>query len=572
MALTQISTAGVKDDAVTSGKIPTNAVGASEIADDAVTQAHIATDAVVTANIVDQAVTLAKLPHGTGSNDGKFLRANNGADPTFETVDTTPSFGSQNISTTGTLTSGDITISDNNPTLTFTEGDADPDYRIIANAGKLTFQDVTNSFASRLVINTDGHIDIDGNLDVGAGIDVTGNITGTGGMTIDTNTLHVDSSNNRVGIGTTSPSQLMEIASTAPNIRLTDTIDGHSELDGNAASLRFIADKGNAKANTTISFLVDNSEKVRIDDQGRMGIGTTSPSSLLHLSATTPVFQLTGTSAGNCILQTDGADLTLNVDSGNSNSSSALAFRVDNSEKMRIDSSGVVGIGVTPKTGQYSGYNHLQVGESATLSSNDTQGDTNVTNLTNNVYLNSNASAWKYLHTDEASRYQQYNGGHYFAVAASGSADATASFSNKVRIDTDGLKFNSDTAADNALNDYEEGTFTPTSNNGLGAAEGSYTKIGRQVTLHIRVTVDANTNSNAMVIGGFPFTPSMPSGLSNGSTPSGFGYISGSVINGGVQIHTRYNTAETNFYAYGTNLQRSHFSGRELRFGLVYHT
>ena len=34
----------------------------------------------------DQVVTLAKLPHGTSSNDGKFLRANNGADPTFETV------------------------------------------------------------------------------------------------------------------------------------------------------------------------------------------------------------------------------------------------------------------------------------------------------------------------------------------------------------------------------------------------------------------------------------------------------------------------------------------------------
>ena len=31
-------------------------------------------------------MTLAKLPHGTSSNDGKFLRANNGADPTFETV------------------------------------------------------------------------------------------------------------------------------------------------------------------------------------------------------------------------------------------------------------------------------------------------------------------------------------------------------------------------------------------------------------------------------------------------------------------------------------------------------
>ena len=44
--------------------------------------------AVVTGDIADQAVTLDKLPHGTSSNDGKFLRANNGADPTFETVNT----------------------------------------------------------------------------------------------------------------------------------------------------------------------------------------------------------------------------------------------------------------------------------------------------------------------------------------------------------------------------------------------------------------------------------------------------------------------------------------------------
>ena len=116
MALTQISTAGVKDDAVTSGKIPANAVGTSEIAanaitaneladssvdtnaiqDSAITEGKLATSSVSinkmannsvgTAEIVDEAVTLAKLPHGTSSNDGKFLRANNGADPSFETV------------------------------------------------------------------------------------------------------------------------------------------------------------------------------------------------------------------------------------------------------------------------------------------------------------------------------------------------------------------------------------------------------------------------------------------------------------------------------------------------------
>ena len=126
MALTKIGTDGVKDDAITSGKIPANAVGSSELADNAVDTAAIQDDAVTgdkiaagtitnsniqngtigtskigignittdkiaagnvtTAKIADQAVTLAKLEHGTSSNDGKFLRANNGADPSFETV------------------------------------------------------------------------------------------------------------------------------------------------------------------------------------------------------------------------------------------------------------------------------------------------------------------------------------------------------------------------------------------------------------------------------------------------------------------------------------------------------
>jgi len=76
MALTKISTDGVKDDAITKAKIPADQIEASELAD----------NAVDTNAIADTAVTLAKLEHGTGSNDGKFLRANNGADPSFETV------------------------------------------------------------------------------------------------------------------------------------------------------------------------------------------------------------------------------------------------------------------------------------------------------------------------------------------------------------------------------------------------------------------------------------------------------------------------------------------------------
>jgi len=89
MAITKISTASIEDDAITSAKIPANAVGTSEIAADAVTSTQIDDNTIVAGDIADATITLAKLEHGTSSNDGKFLRANNGADPSFETIDLT---------------------------------------------------------------------------------------------------------------------------------------------------------------------------------------------------------------------------------------------------------------------------------------------------------------------------------------------------------------------------------------------------------------------------------------------------------------------------------------------------
>ena len=165
MALTQISTAGVKDDAVTSGKIPANAVGSSELADNAVDTAAIAnsavtsakianasidafklaanavdadglqSNAVTTAKIADQAVDLTKLPHGTSSNDGKFLRANNGADPTFETVNTNL------VADTSPQLGGDLASNGNNILM------ADTDEIRLGTGGDLQiYHDGSNSY------------------------------------------------------------------------------------------------------------------------------------------------------------------------------------------------------------------------------------------------------------------------------------------------------------------------------------------------------------------------------------------------------------------------------------------
>ena len=66
-----------------------SAVSIGTPSDNTVTTAILQNNSVSTQKIQDEAITLAKLEHGTSSNNGKFLRANNGADPSFETIDLT---------------------------------------------------------------------------------------------------------------------------------------------------------------------------------------------------------------------------------------------------------------------------------------------------------------------------------------------------------------------------------------------------------------------------------------------------------------------------------------------------
>ena len=65
------------------------------------------------------------------------------------------------------------------------------------------------------------------------------------------------------------------------------------------------------------------------------------------------------------------------------------------------------------------------------------------------------------------------------------------------------------TGAANKLDDYEEGTWTPTIVGGTQAVtvvSAHYTKIGRLVTLNTRLELSNVTDSTALIIGGLPFT------------------------------------------------------------------
>ena len=185
---------------------------------------------------------------------------------------------------------------------------------------------------------------------------------------------------------------------------------------------------------------------------------------------------------------------------------------------MRINSTGSVGIGIAPET-TYSGHVALEIGQQGTIIANRSADDLSIKI---NTYLDGSGN-WKRKETGVASALDFDGDQIKFFTAASGSADANISFASQLRIDNDGIKFGSDTAAANALDDYEEGTFTPTfSGATLSQAVGSYTKIGNQVTIHYRVVTTGGLPSSGsqVQLGGLPFSIS---NATINSVASGFG-------------------------------------------------
>ena len=96
----------------------------------------------------------------------------------------------------------------------------------------------------------------------------------------------------------------------------------------------------------------------------------------------------------------------------------------------------------------------------------------------------------------------------------------------RVRLDADGLKFGSDTAATNALDDYEEGTWSPTAAGVATAASygARYTKIGQLVMAECYILINTQNNTDQFRIGGLPYTSHNVTAYGGGS----IGYVGSS--------------------------------------------
>ena len=156
----------------------------------------------------------------------------------------------------------------------------------VSKLGNGTARQLLQTAANGTDVEWTSNVDVPGTLDVTDNATFDQNVTVVGDLTVDTNTLYVDSTNNRVGISTTNPVRPIHVNQSAPVIRLEDS-DGtnqYTEIIQSGGST-FIDSRNNTGSGSLVFRGITGAEFARINNVGNLGIGTTNPGSQITVNA-----------------------------------------------------------------------------------------------------------------------------------------------------------------------------------------------------------------------------------------------------------------------------------------------
>ena len=342
-----VLTANITDANVTTAKIAADAITGAKIADDAINSEHYTDGSIDTAHIADAQITTAKI---TDANV------------------TTAKIADDAITTA--KIADDVALGGNPTTTTQTSGN---------NTTRIATTAFVTTALSSISSDSLSDADSDTKIQVEESSDEDKIRFDTGG----TERMIIDDSG-RLGLGTSSPDNIFHIHDGSAG-SVSAYADSHLiiETAQNNNFLTFLspADKnqgilfGDADANyrgqvqynhngDNMLFHTAAGERMRIDSSGKVGIGTTSPSAELHIATSsgdcTVLIEATENSAARephlqlRSYNTSGNPIIEFGDHGGFNGSieyenqdNSLRFSANAGERMRIDSSGAVGIGTT---------------------------------------------------------------------------------------------------------------------------------------------------------------------------------------------------------------------------------
>jgi hypothetical protein len=379
--------------------------------------------------------------------------------------------------------------------------------------------------------------------------------------------LFWDASAESLGIGTSSPaSGLHVLKGTADVFRLERdaTNDWRFQLTTGALAFRDAT---------------NDVERLRIDSSGNVGIGETSPLGKTHIkgadtgasvSAQGNLLVLEDAENGLSILSsTAGAGYINFGDSGDNNigmivydhSSNTMKTWVNAAERMRIDASGNVLVGKTANDVTTAGVNlnsngyvSSSVPDAPAAYFNRISSDGAIANFSKN---GTTVGSIGVIHGNNLFIGAPSHSGLQFGSSIVYPTGGSTGDANDATVDigASGQRFKDlylsggvylgGTGAANKLDDYEEGTFTPTlsatSSGTITEATqvGTYTKIGRVVTCNIDITVaSVSSPLGYLSIGALPFasTVKAPASLYGHLFTGNNGFIEGSLGISGTSI------------------------------------